>query len=134
MPQSSLQLDHETKRQIAELAGWWGFSTTRNATAVIRKLVIEAHARERARRKLVEKVKSKQEIKMTAAREILQQAQERGTKDGEDGYPGPDAADVADLVTEATTDEMTPAEYNQIAKEISAAYAEGYGKGRRKAS
>ena len=52
MPQSSLQLDPETKRQIAELAGWWGLSTTRNTTAVIRRLVAEAHAREAARREL----------------------------------------------------------------------------------
>lgn len=52
MPQSSLQLDPETKRQIAELAEWWGLSTTRNTTAVIRRLVTEAHARESARREM----------------------------------------------------------------------------------
>ena len=52
MPQSSLQLDPETKRQIAELAGWWGFPATRNTTAVIRRLVTEAHARESARREM----------------------------------------------------------------------------------
>lgn len=52
MLQSSLQLDPETKRQIADLAEWWGLSTTRNTTAVIRRLVTEAHAREAARREL----------------------------------------------------------------------------------
>jgi hypothetical protein len=50
--QFSFQLDPETKRQIAELAEWWGLSTTRNTTAVIRKLVTEAHARESARREM----------------------------------------------------------------------------------
>lgn len=53
MPQSSIQLDPETKRQITELAEWWGLSTTRNTTAVIRRLVTEAHARESARREFV---------------------------------------------------------------------------------
>ena len=52
MPQSSIQLDPETKRQIAELAEWWGLSITRNTTAVVRKSVIEAHALESARREL----------------------------------------------------------------------------------
>lgn len=52
MPQSSLQLDPETKRMIADLAAWWGLSTTRNTTAVIRRLVIEAHTREKAGREL----------------------------------------------------------------------------------
>lgn len=54
MPQSSLQLDPETKRQIAELAEWWGLSPTRNTTAVIRRLVTEAHSREWARREMAE--------------------------------------------------------------------------------
>ena len=52
MPQSSLQFDPVTKRLIAELAEWWGFPPTRNTTAVIRRLVTEAHARESARREL----------------------------------------------------------------------------------
>lgn len=52
MPQSSLQLDPVTKRLIAELAEWWGFPGKRNTTAVIRRLVAEAHARESARREL----------------------------------------------------------------------------------
>lgn len=54
MKQSSLQLDSETRRMIAELAEWWGLSPTRNTTAVIRRLVIEAHTREKARRELAE--------------------------------------------------------------------------------
>ncbi len=52
MPQSSIQLDPVTKRLIAELAAWWGFPATRNTTAVIRRLVAEAHAREWAGREL----------------------------------------------------------------------------------
>lgn len=52
MPQSSLQLDPVTKRLIADLAAWWGFPGKRNTTAVIRRLVAEAHARESARREL----------------------------------------------------------------------------------
>lgn len=54
MPQSSLQLDPVTKRLITELAAWWGFPGKRNTTAVIRRLVAEAHARESARRELAE--------------------------------------------------------------------------------
>jgi hypothetical protein len=54
MPQSSIQLDPETKRMITELAEWWGLSPARNTTAVIRRLVIEAHTREKARRELAE--------------------------------------------------------------------------------
>lgn len=52
MKQSSIQFDTETKRMIAELAEWWGLPSTRNTTAVIRRLVIEAHTREVARREL----------------------------------------------------------------------------------
>lgn len=49
--QSSIQLDDYTRQQISELARWWGLPDTRNTTAVIRRLVTEAHARESARRK-----------------------------------------------------------------------------------
>ena len=52
MPQSSLQLDPVTRRFIADLAAWWGFPARRNITAVIRRLVAEAHARESARREM----------------------------------------------------------------------------------
>lgn len=52
MPQSSLQLDPVTRRLIADLAEWWGLPDARNTTAVIRRLVAEAHARESARREL----------------------------------------------------------------------------------
>lgn len=52
MPQSSIQLDPVTKRLIAELAEWWGFPGKRNTTAVIRRLVAEAHAHEKAGREL----------------------------------------------------------------------------------
>lgn len=52
MPHTSIDPDSETKRKIAELAEWWGFPGKRNITAVIRRLVDEAHARESARREL----------------------------------------------------------------------------------
>ena len=48
--QSSIQLDDWTRQQIVDLAGWWGLPDTRNTTAVIRRLVTEAHALESARR------------------------------------------------------------------------------------
>lgn len=50
--QSSIQLDDQTRQQIADLAEWWGLPDARNTTAVIRRLVAEAHARESARREL----------------------------------------------------------------------------------
>lgn len=49
MKQFPVQLDDVTRRMIAELAEWWGFPPTRHITAVIRRLVAEAHARESAR-------------------------------------------------------------------------------------
>ena len=61
-----------------------------------------------------------------AKQEIIQKAHERGYNDGWNGYPGPDAADIADLITEAASDEMEAAEYNQAAAAVADAYAEGY--------
>lgn len=52
MPQSSLQLDPEMKRKIAELAAWWDLPIERHTSTVLRRLVDEAHARESARREL----------------------------------------------------------------------------------
>lgn len=48
--QSSIQLDDQTRQQIADLAEWWGLPDTRNTTAVIRRLVAEAHLRESSKR------------------------------------------------------------------------------------
>lgn len=49
MPQSSLQLDPETRRMIAQLAEWWELSTTRNNTAVIRRCIERVFQQEAAR-------------------------------------------------------------------------------------
>lgn len=64
--------------------------------------------------------------------EVLKKAQGRGFQDAQDGYQGPDMADVADLITEATTDEMPADKYNEIAQEVADAYSKGYGEGRKK--
>lgn len=64
--------------------------------------------------------------------EILKKAHERGHQDAQNGYQGPDMADVADLITEATTDDMQADEYNRIAREVADAYTKGYGEGRKK--
>lgn len=52
MRQSSIQFDLDTKQMIADLAKWWGFPPSRNTTAIVRKLVVEAHTREKAKREL----------------------------------------------------------------------------------
>ena len=65
-----------------------------------------------------------------AKQEILKEAASRGFDDGNNGYPGPDMADIADLITEATSDEMAPEEYNQAAAAVADAYAEDYQRGK----
>lgn len=52
MKQFSYQADDETLRLIAELAEWWGMSTTRYNTPVIRRCVERIHADEKAKRDL----------------------------------------------------------------------------------
>lgn len=62
--------------------------------------------------------------------EIHTEARQRGYNDGFNGYPGPDVADIADLITESTNDDMHPAEINQRAANIADEYAAGYANGK----
>lgn len=59
----------------------------------------------------------------------LETAYERGKEDGQNGYQGPDMADIADLVLEVTNDQMDFKEYNEAAQAVASAYARGYGNG-----
>ena len=54
MNQFSYQASDNTLEKIAYLAKWWGFPPQRHNTAIIRKLVDEAYATEKARRELAE--------------------------------------------------------------------------------
>lgn len=52
MKQTSIQLDTETKRQIAQLASWWGLSPERNITAVISRMAQTTYMIEAAKRSM----------------------------------------------------------------------------------
>ena len=48
--QTSIQPDTETRRQIAQIALWWGLSSERNITAVISRMAQTTYMIEAARR------------------------------------------------------------------------------------
>jgi len=67
---------------------------------------------------------------MKDLKEILRKAYDRGFNDATNGYDGPDMADIADLVLEATTDDMETAEYQSRARQVADSYANGYDAGK----
>jgi len=52
MNQTTIQLDDETKRQMSQLADWWGLPTTRHLTPVISRSIEQMLLIESARRTL----------------------------------------------------------------------------------
>lgn len=52
--QTSIQLDTETKRQISQIASWWGLSAERNITAVISRAAQTIYMIEAAKRSMTD--------------------------------------------------------------------------------
>lgn len=52
MNQTTIQLDEETKKQMAQLAEWWGLPTIRHLTPVISRAIEQSLMIESARRSL----------------------------------------------------------------------------------
>jgi predicted transcriptional regulator len=52
MIQTTIQLDDETRRQIQQLATWWGLPETRHLTPVISRAIDQVMIIESARRSL----------------------------------------------------------------------------------